>query len=212
MSGFVNPDWNTNTQDGQRGILREANAHAWTEVWVEGWGWTSIDGTPPDDRGDNAPSWTENWADFFATIWHNSQRRLRQHLSLAAGVLAILSTLGLIVLWRRGFADPFLARLQQASKGRVKLTGDQSRRLIFKAYERASKQLARRFRRRVDWETPNEWLAAAETTLNLENPQPLRELTRLFLQAEYSPRAISDAEGVAAYEALKNLSFKTRQH
>ena len=212
VSGFVNPDWNTNTQDGQRGILREANAHAWTEVWVEGWGWTSIDGTPPDDRGDNAPSWTENWADFFATIWHNSQRRLRQHLNLAAGVLAILSTLGLSVLWRRGFADPFLARLQQASKGRVKLTGDQSRRLIFKAYERASKKLARRFRRRVDWETPSEWLAAAETTLNLENPQPLRELTRLFLQAEYSPRAISDAEGVAAYEALKNLSFKTRQH
>lgn len=208
VSGFVNPEW---TEDGQRGILREANAHAWTEVWVEGRGWTSVDATPPENRGNNAPSWWENWTDFFATTLSNIQLRLQDNLVFAACLTILGSIISLFFLLRRGIADPILARLQQASQGRVRLTRDQSRRLISKAYNRAAKKLARRFRRRVEWETPSEWLASAEATLNLENPRPLRELTRLFLQAEYSPRAISDAEGVAAYEALKNLSWKTRR-
>lgn len=208
VSGFVNPEW---IESGQRGILREANAHAWTEVWVDGWGWVSLDATPPDNRGDNAPSWWENWTDFFTTVLDNSRNWLQEHLRFAAIMTVLLSVSGLVFLLRRGAADSIFARLQQASKGRVRLTRDQSRRLIFKTYNRAAQKLARRFRRRVDWETPNEWLASAEATLNLENPRPLRELTRLFLQAQYSPHDISDAEGVAACEALKDLSWRRKR-
>ena len=207
VSGFVNPEW---AGQDQPGVLREANAHAWTEVWVDGWGWASLDATPPDNRGENAPNWWQNWQDVFAATFVAAKYWVRNHRFWLLAAVVFLSALLMTFLARRGFADPLRARLHRTTNGRVRLSRDQSRRLIVNAYQRAAKKLTRRFRRRVDWETPREWLENAEAALGLENPHALRELTRLFLQAQYSPRAISEAEGVAAYEALKNVSWKRK--
>lgn len=207
-SGFANPEWDARSQ---MGMLREANAHAWTEVWVEGWGWAVVDATPAGARGDNSPDWWENWSDLFGASIDAAKRWSATHspllwfstLLFLCGVLALAT--------QRGLADPLFARLQNWTQGRVKLSEDQSRRLIFGAYERMAKKLARKFRPRISWETPHEYLAAAERALDLESAASLRELTRLYARAKYSPRDIDNRDGQTAYQALKNLSWKTRK-
>lgn len=207
VSGFVSPEW---SDGGRTGILREANAHAWTEVWVEGWGWATVDATPADDRGQNSPDWWENWTDLFGATLSNFRTWLIAHSrTVIAGILLVLAALSIVTM-RRGFLTPLLMRLP-ALRHRVKLTPDQSRRMIFRAYHRAGKKLARAFRRRIDWETPHEYLAAAEAALDLENPQPLRELTQLYARAQYSPAAIDSADGERAVRALRELSFRRRR-
>jgi hypothetical protein len=208
VSGFVNPEW---VENGNVGILREANAHAWTEVWVDGWGWASVDATPPDDRGDNAPGWWENWADLIGATLDGGRRWAGSHRALVAlGALLLASILGALAV-QRGLADPLLARLQNIAPERVRFNQNQARRVIQKSYERAAKKLARRFRRRSPWETPGEWLEAAEAALAFENPQPFRELTRLYQQAEYSPHAISGEDGNAALQAAQRISWRVRR-
>jgi hypothetical protein len=117
----------------------------------------------------------------------------------------------LLLAARSGLGDPFAMRLSTSTRGRVKLSRDQSRRLVFKAYGHATKRLARKFRPRTPWETPHEYLTSAETVLDLENPAPLRQLTGLYAQAKYSPATLDSSDGTAAYKALKNLSWKMRK-
>ena len=57
-------------------------------------------------------------------------------------------------------------------------------------YERMAHALEKRFRPRPSWETPHEWLEAAQAALHLRHPAPLRRLTDLFVQARYSPRPL----------------------
>lgn len=208
VSGFVNPEW---MENGEIGILREANAHAWTEVWVDGWGWASVDATPPDNRGDNAPDWWENWADLIGAVLDSSHQWLSANrVAVIWGALILLPLL-LFASIRHGVADPLLARLQTVMPDRIHINQNQARRVIIKSYERAAKKLARRFRRRTHWETPSEWLAAAEATLQLESPQPLRELTRLYQQAKYSPREIRGEDGAAAVLEMRRISWRTKK-
>jgi hypothetical protein len=208
VSGFVNPEW---VEGGSVGILREANAHAWTEVWVDGWGWANLDATPLENRGNNAPGWWENWADLIGAVLDGGRRWADSHRALVAlGALLLAALLAALAI-QRGLAVPLLARLQNLAPERMRFNQSQARRLITKSYQRAAKKLARRFRRRLPWETPAEWLEAAEVALAFENPQPLRELTHLYQQAEYSPRAISGEDGAAALQAMQRISWRVRR-
>ncbi len=208
VSGFVNPEW---VENGQTGLLREANAHAWTEVWVEGWGWATLDATPPDDRGDNAPDWWENWADLVGSTFDSGRNWLASNKTMVAWGLLMLVGMLTFVTTRIGLADPLLARLQQLTTGKTRLNQAQAQRIVTKSYSKAARHLARRFRRRTTWETPSEWLAAAEAALDLESPQPLRELTRLYQQATYSPREVSSQDGETAMLQLRLVSWKRRK-
>lgn len=208
VSGFVNPSWETR---GPRGVLREANAHAWTEVWVDGWGWAVIDATPAQQRGDNAPDWWENWTDLLGACTDIAKRWLATHKPHIIGLSLLLMAVGLTLIVHKGIADPALANLHSYTQGRVKLSDDQSRRLIFRAYQRASKKLARRFRRRTHWETPHEYLNAAEAALELADAAALRDLTQLYTRAKYSPHDISHREGLAAYIALRKIDWSQRK-
>lgn len=207
VSGFVSPDWDEN---GQAGILREANAHAWTEVWVDGWGWALVDATPLDNRGNNAPGWWDNWSDLLLAAASDLQQTLRANPKLTFwGTLALVPIL-LLIAARFGFANGLWLRLQTKTNGRIRLSSSQARRFVVRSYERAAKKLARRFRAPAPWETPLEWLAAAEQTLDFENPQPLRELTNLYLQAKYSPHEIQSTDGAHALEIAQQISWKTQ--
>lgn len=42
-------------------IVRQRDAHAWTEVWIDGTGWTYIDATPGDGRPDHEPDDIAAW-------------------------------------------------------------------------------------------------------------------------------------------------------
>lgn len=48
ITGFLTGE----TPDGgQKFIVRQSDAHAWVEVWLDGLGWLTVDPTPPDHRG-----------------------------------------------------------------------------------------------------------------------------------------------------------------
>ena len=206
VSGFANPEWEA---EGEFAILREANAHAWTEVWVPGWGWATLDATPADDRGDNAPSWWENWIDLFASTTESARHWIGEHrIWLIALAPFLVGALIAFTIGRNGAVERRLRRLLPGRRERMK--EDAMRRAVFDAYQRAARGVTRRFRRRTTWETPSEWLQAAEAVLYLTDSRPLHRLTALYVKAQYATGALSSAEVAAADAALASLSWQRR--
>lgn len=200
VSGFVDPEYSDN---GSTTVLREANAHAWTEVWVENWGWAVVDATPAGDRGDNAPTWLENWGDLFGSrfsgvlIWAQLHWRPVAFLGLAL--------FGLYFLWRRRA----LRTGWRFRWGRPPLENDAANRAqIAASYERAARRLARRFRPRAPGETPAEWLRDAEKSLALADFSPLRSIFDLYLRARYAAEPLSPSASEQARQALEDISWK----
>ena len=195
VSGFAAPDSN----DTGEIVLRDANAHAWTEIWVENWGWATVDATPAADRGDNAPTFLENWSDLFASKFDAAWRFARVHLVqlLVGGALLALA----LLLWR--------ARrwLRRRFKNTPALEAELQRREIAQSYRAATRELSRRFRPRAAWETPDEWLLAAREALPLLPFEPLQKLTALYVRAHFSPRALEVGAARQARAARENVRW-----
>ena len=198
VSGFVAPD-----QDGLGGsTIRDANAHAWTEIWIENWGWVAVDATPLGDRGDNAPTFLENWSDLAASHFDASLRWSLAHwMPLLSG--AVLLSLA-FVSWR--FRRVIARKMGRQTAEDVEVW----RRLVAADYARAARQLARRFRPRQAWETPDEWLAAARAQLPQLPLEPLQILTALYVRARFSPHQLSPESAQQAREASARLRWKAR--
>lgn len=199
VSGFATPPQQSSAQI----TLRDANLHAWTEVWVENWGWAIVDATPADDRGDNAPTFLENWGDLSASQLDALARRARANgLGLAsAGALLFLLVTG----WR---ARPALMRRLRRE---VVQSNEVQRREVALAYRATSRELARRFRPRAAWETPDEWLRAAQSALPQLPGEPLQQLTDLYVRARFSPRALEANAAQKARQARQNLRWPKRR-
>ena len=199
VSGFVAPD---QIEDGQI-LIRDANAHAWTEIWVEHWGWAIIDATPPDDRGDNAPTLLENWSDSAAAALDNFARwSVARWPLLLMGATSLLLAFG---AWRLRHVTRY--RLGRAAAHDAEV----ARRQIAADYARAAKQLARRFRPRQTWETPDEWLRAARAVLPDLPLEPMQTLTALYVRAQFSPLRLSEEAAHQSHHASARLVWPKRK-
>ena len=196
VSGFVAPD---NIDQGQV-VIRDANAHAWTEIWVENWGWAAVDATPPDDRGDNAPTLLENWSDLAASHLDTAFRWSLIHWTpLLGSISALLLT---FIAWR------FRRELARALGRETAPDAELLRRQITADYASASRQLARRFRPRQSWETPDEWLRAARDQVAQLPLEPLQLLTALYVRARFSPHELSSEAARQARAARASLKWR----
>ncbi|MDF1564265.1 MAG: DUF3488 and transglutaminase-like domain-containing protein [Deltaproteobacteria bacterium] len=68
-TGFYSGAWN---ESGGYQILRQADAHAWVEVWREGAGWVRYDPTPAEGRGTQRG---QGWQERLADLWDATQER-----------------------------------------------------------------------------------------------------------------------------------------
>ncbi|PQV65460.1 protein of unknown function (DUF4129) [Abditibacterium utsteinense] len=197
VSGFAGTEWEANEQ----GILREANAHAWTEVWVDGFGWAVVDATPAGERGDNAPAWIENWGDLFASIFHNSWAWARKRVPLISLFVAACAA-GILLLKNRknGVGFRFSRRA---------LDDDFERRAVSEVYRRTARIMARKFRPRSHWETPDEWLQACNSSLSLSDVEELRRLTALHLSARYAERPLPAGSAQFARQIAARIGWNT---
>jgi hypothetical protein len=198
VCGFVNGDEAAN--GGRSGFLLEANSHAWTEVWVDGWGWAVVDATPAGDRGDNAPTWLENWGDWFNSGFENLLLWARERLLLVC-VIGIVLVSFLLARWqRRDFRRLFRAPGQDED--------DSERRAVIETYKRISRQMARRFRPKAGWETPDEWLQHFSTTLSRSDMEALRRLTTLYIAARYAARPLPQGSAQLARETASSIGWR----
>jgi hypothetical protein len=67
VNGFLGGEWNE--YDGYVAV-RAGDAHSWTEVWIDGYGWVTFDATPPgnDALGRGSSSWTAKLRRWFDTL------------------------------------------------------------------------------------------------------------------------------------------------
>lgn len=204
VSGFVANEYNPNGQ----ALLRDANAHAWTEVWVEHWGWALVDATPAADRGDNAPNWLSLGGDWIMSVFGQAERWSRTRLWGLGFWLATL-LVAVYAFRRRALLRAWWTRRTDSGEDL-----EWSRQEIIAAYERASLGLSRQFRPREASETPDEWLVAAiefaaKSPTSLELPlRQLRELTGLYLRARYAPEPPAGSLVVVARELVACLKWK----
>lgn len=199
VSGFANAEW---TRDSHEAIIREANAHAWTEVWVEGQGWKLVDATPPDDRGDNAPTWLENWGDMLGLTADNLVVWVQEHMEIVIVMGTVLAGGAFLLMRRRRLISMGMWRLNRGGQT------DANRKIVVASYSRAALQLTRRFRPRAPWETADEWLEAALDSLKLADEAGIRRLNALYLASMYNPGQMADEAAAEAKELSKKLSWK----
>ena len=212
VSGFVNPEYFRDSNDNDRvvGIAIEANAHAWTEVWVDGWGWAVLDATPPGDRGDNAPGLWDGVGDAVATwgiaarTWIVAHRPLLFALLLGGALLVLVARRGALV-WLLSLRRD--RKLRLAAKGAAR-ENDLARARVLEAYRQGEKLLAARYRRRAPWETPAEWTEGARESLFLADASPFQTLVDLYMRAIYSRKPLQNEDGDAALAALQRISWE----
>lgn len=226
LTGFANPEReNIDGQETQFMVARSANAHAWTEIWLDNVGWVPLDATPADDRGDNAPTiWgdiSDRFSSAIASLWISIQAK-KALWSLCVSALVVFALLGLLVSrrWKERSRAWSMARKLFGTRITVgrRATGEKAetpfdvqqdlatRAIIFSTYNKTSRALAKKFRPRASWQTPHDWLLEAESARPDFDLQLLHALTDLHRRAMYNPQLFDEAERATARQVQAKLS------
>ena len=91
-------------------VLRQRDAHAWAEAWLDGQGWLVIDGTPGDGRPDALAGPLPDWLrlrEWFQDAWLRLLDTLRGPSGIKIGIaLIVLTFAGLGWQWLRQTRRP----------------------------------------------------------------------------------------------------------
>ena len=106
VTGFKGAEWN---DIGQWYVVRQSDAHAWVEAWVDGEGWVSFDPTPPGDRisarGDSGFGWFARWKDYVYNKWvqnvfqYDRQQQVEVYRGAGAAVGRVRGLLARLAQW-----------------------------------------------------------------------------------------------------------------
>jgi transglutaminase-like putative cysteine protease len=188
--------------DEERGgyLVRESDAHAWVEVLIPGKGWCSVDPTVGTRSTDT----------------RTAARVLDQFGRMARRVAPML---GLLVLLVGGLVVAVRSRTTVSLGGervsRRHLNPHDRRQRMIRLYNDYCRTLRRRQRLpRRPWETPGEYLAAWETTVETDRErlapldEAVRTLTDTFVIARYGDAEIDPAVAAQAERAWITLKEK----
>lgn len=202
ISGYVDPEWDA--KDGS-GLLREAAAHAWTEVWIDGRGWMTFDATPPDDRGDNAPTVKRTFELWWRGLLESAQRALGRVLPYGAALLAAL-IVGFALLFSKARFAHSSRHASQPFEDETAAPDDAVRRDVLSTFADWEKRIAREYRVRAAAETPRQWLQKSPRVLAGEQENAAAELLALRDRALYQTRPLASGAGGRARELLQLLA------
>ncbi len=203
--------------------IRSKNAHAWTEYFLPGQGWTIADATPYGRGVEDTPralaltlfEWVEyTWYSRIVEFDAHEQRALfsflGSHLRDAVSVilnylLVILAGCGLIgigmlawqVDWRR-----LLSRFFSREK-----TKQRRKREVHHFYDRMMRLLARQRCYRQPSQTPWEFLGQLEST---QHPRidDIRMITTIFCDMRYGNRDIESTKMIDLQHALARIRHR----
>lgn len=200
VTGYQGGFWNSG---GQYMLVRHSDAHAWTEVWLEGSGWTRVDPTAAvspqriqqgsssvidDDRFLLDWPWVNNLRNQFDRVQHlwnqwvlgfDAQRQLNMLKRLGLPELS-QTQIGLLMMLAVVLTGVPLALMM------LREASSRSRDPVERAWQRLLRRLRRRGLRKSVDETPLEFAARAAGELDQAGPG-LQQLARLYHQVHYGP-------------------------
>ena len=220
VTGYQGGDWQPN---GRYLLVRQSDAHAWTEVWLDGLGWTRVDPTAavsPDrvSEGSRAAigqsrhmldtEWLRtlrNRFDRFQHMWNRwilgfdaeRQKRMLERLGMPE---TGPTTLGLIMVVALVIVIAVITYLLIGKPMR-------HRDPVVRAWVKLERRLRRAGIKRLPGETPIELLERAACTIPASG-RDIDELARLYSLARYGPdskqHAMAFVERAAAFRPPSN--------
>lgn len=193
VTGFAGGQYHP---DSGRYLLRESDAHAWIEAYLEGRGWVSVDPAPGGDVPPIPP---------LQRALLSLRFFVQDHPVAAGALLAAIVGAILVVL--------LLVRRARGEASLLSLDRNDPRSIVLRAYARLARMLGRTGRPRRASHTPFEYLSALEAggvwrsrpvpPLSADVLAPIRSLTEVFLLARYGSHPVA-AE--TADTALRHLT------